>query len=232
MFKKGFTLTEILVALAIIGVISALTMPGLINNYQEKIFVTQLERVYNEVSKAVSQLMTDESVDDLTESSLVDDPEGFLNKYFDVSYVCGDLDDNSSAPNCFAASYRSLDKSESGGAAIDGTCVYLNTNASLCIDAMNPRTYNDDGTYDHEYSQVLVDVNGPEPPNIEGRDLFSFDIYDNGAIREAYDLEGAMSTDADFSVYSDKCLGRSETFNGYGAGCFTKIMEDNWKMDY
>lgn len=231
MFKKGFTLTEILVTLAIIGVISALTLPGLINNYQEKVFVAQLERVYNEVSKAVSQLMTDEAVDDLTESSLVDDPKSFLTKYFNVSYFCGDGDSNSSDPNCFASSYRSLDKSDSSAPVIGvgDVCAYLSTNASICIYPMSEKEYNDDGTVmRHEYSDVIIDVNGLEPPNIEGRDLFTFDIYDNGDIREAYDLAAAVA-ESDLDDYGDRCGGNS---TGYGVGCFTKIMNNNWKMDY
>ena len=36
MFKKGFTLAEMLISLAIIGVIAALTMPGLLNSKPKK----------------------------------------------------------------------------------------------------------------------------------------------------------------------------------------------------
>ena len=90
MKKHGFTLTEILIALAIIGVVSALTLPGLMTNYQEKTFVTQLQTTYNLITNAAAQLRTDEQVDSLAESSLASDggPAAFLQNYFDVTSMC------------------------------------------------------------------------------------------------------------------------------------------------
>ena len=90
MKKHGFTLTEILIALAIIGVVSALTLPGLMTNYQEKTFVTQLQTTYNLITNAAAQLRTDEQVDSLSESSLASSggPAAFLQNYFDVTSMC------------------------------------------------------------------------------------------------------------------------------------------------
>lgn len=48
---KGFTLAEVLVTLGIIGVVSAMTVPTLMQNYQRQSYVTQLHKVYNEFSK-------------------------------------------------------------------------------------------------------------------------------------------------------------------------------------
>src|SRR5574344_1431849 len=41
---KGFTLAEVLITLGIIGVVAALTIPTLIQNYQEKAIVTKLKQ--------------------------------------------------------------------------------------------------------------------------------------------------------------------------------------------
>ena len=41
--KKAFTLAEVLITLGIIGVVVAMTMPTLINNYQKKLAVTRLK---------------------------------------------------------------------------------------------------------------------------------------------------------------------------------------------
>ena len=40
--KVAFTLAEVLITLGIIGVVAAMTMPSLIQNYQEKATVTKL----------------------------------------------------------------------------------------------------------------------------------------------------------------------------------------------
>ncbi len=46
MKKIGFTLAEVLITLGIIGVVAALTIPTLVNNYQKKTYVTGLQRAY------------------------------------------------------------------------------------------------------------------------------------------------------------------------------------------
>ena len=42
--KLGFTLAEVLVTLGIIGVVSAMTVPTLMQNYQRQSYVTQLHK--------------------------------------------------------------------------------------------------------------------------------------------------------------------------------------------
>jgi prepilin-type N-terminal cleavage/methylation domain-containing protein len=42
--KKAFTLAEVLITLAIIGVVAALTIPTVVRNYQKTQTVTQLKK--------------------------------------------------------------------------------------------------------------------------------------------------------------------------------------------
>lgn len=51
MKKNAFTLAEVLVTLGIVGVIAAMTLPSLINKYQEKATVTKLKKFYNILSQ-------------------------------------------------------------------------------------------------------------------------------------------------------------------------------------
>ena len=48
--SSGFTLAEVLVTLGIIGVVAAMTIPTLMQNYQRQSYVTQLKKVYNELN--------------------------------------------------------------------------------------------------------------------------------------------------------------------------------------
>lgn len=57
--KNGFTLAEVLVTLGIIGVVSAMTVPTLMQNYQRDSYTTQLHKVYNEVSQAMLRVITE-----------------------------------------------------------------------------------------------------------------------------------------------------------------------------
>lgn len=52
--NKAFTLSEILITLGIIGVVSALTIPTLVNNYQKKLFVTKMKYTYSLLSNALA----------------------------------------------------------------------------------------------------------------------------------------------------------------------------------
>ena len=48
MFKiiKGFTMAEVLITLGILGVVIAMTLPGLMGKYNNKIAETRLQKFY------------------------------------------------------------------------------------------------------------------------------------------------------------------------------------------
>ena len=51
--KRAFTLAEILIALGIIGVVAALTMPILVEKHQKKVFAAKVKQTYAIVSNAL-----------------------------------------------------------------------------------------------------------------------------------------------------------------------------------
>ena len=66
----AFTLAEVLVTLGIIGVVSAMTVPTLMQNYQRQSYVTQLHKVYNELNQATLRYQTDRNALNLKEAGL------------------------------------------------------------------------------------------------------------------------------------------------------------------
>ena len=209
--KKAFTLNELLIAVAIIGIILIITVPIVFSHFNKKSQVAALQRVYTAVTNAVKLMMIDERVKSIAKSSLyfedgdtVEATAGaFLKKYFNVTKDC-----ETEPGECFAASYVNLNK-EAINLPSEGEayCVSISTNASICL--IPPAEF--------RAARVLVDVNGPARPNIAGRDLFLFYIYGDGFI-------GDRVSNADTT---EEC--RSNT---YGSGCFNRIINADWSMDY
>ena len=50
--KFAFTLSEVLITLAVIGVISAMTIPTVINKYQEQATVSKVKKIYSTMNQA------------------------------------------------------------------------------------------------------------------------------------------------------------------------------------
>ena len=53
MKKSGFTLAEVLITLAVIGVVAALTIPTLINKYNQNVAETRLKMFYSMINQAI-----------------------------------------------------------------------------------------------------------------------------------------------------------------------------------
>lgn len=205
----AFTLAEVLVTLGIIGVVSAMTLPTLVKNHQRQVYVTQLQKVYNELSQAFEQIITDSNAVNLRESKLEHDGvENFFRNYFKTVNVC-----NTSPHECFADEYKNINGTVLRTRSILGSnneviAVTLASGASVWMRQTGPGNY-----------YVYTDVNGKSGPNILGRDLFDFTINNDGQI-EVCDY---------CSNFNSDCA--SATDDTYG-GCLAKIMEDGWKMDY
>ena len=67
--NKGFTLSEILITLGIVGIVAVLTVPGVMKNYQNRLYTAQLEKIYAQLSDAAQAIMTDEHVDNFYETT-------------------------------------------------------------------------------------------------------------------------------------------------------------------
>ena len=232
--KIAFTLAEVLVTLGIIGVVSAMTVPSLMQNHQRKTYVTQLHKVYNEMQQAFLQYMTDKNAIDLREAGLtsVEETQNFMKKYLKVVSDCGqDLKEP-----CFSETYKNMN-----GAAVtlgrgwDGASVVLASGASVFIDYASKYngTVNDKTYY---YGAFVVDVNGLKGPNIVGRDLFRMYYFMDGTVDEVsgnpYCRKEGLCNGSDLKTLRENKFNASCASGTDGIGCFGKILNDNWEMTY
>ena len=174
--KKAFTLAEVLITLGIIGVIAAMTIPSLINAYQERVTVTKVQKAYSLLSLAFKQIT-----------------EAYGVPPYDYPGV------QSEGGNCLQcdAIKRDLYKSQLGGEATTNADLYrlnglgfstkydihptLILNNGMAIVFLGDRNC---GKYILHAgkvaacgmgSDIIVDVNGQNHgPNTFGKDLFGF----------------------------------------------------------
>lgn len=218
--NAGFTLAEVLVTLGIIGVISAMTLPTLVKNHQRQVYVTQLHKVYNDLSQAAERIITDSNAVNLCESKFgKEGPQLFYKNYLKTVKFCSE----SNITECFANEYKNMNGKilRTRNVVVPGSndsCAVLASGASICF--YSPHSYNG-GYFGH--SNITLDVNGKQGPNILGRDLFSFIMENDGTITTGENLETATKD------FSSMCAGANE--DAYGA-CFARILNDGWKMDY
>ena len=71
MIKRGFTLSEVLITLAVIGVVAAMTIPTLISTYKKRVVETKLQRVYSIMNNAI-KLSTIDNGETYTWSGICD----------------------------------------------------------------------------------------------------------------------------------------------------------------
>ena len=216
--KIAFTLAEVLVTLGIIGVVSAMTVPTLMQNYQRQSYVTQLHKVYNELTQAAVQYQNDKNAVDLKEAGLTSQAaaEEFIESNFKIVQNCG-----TNKTPCFANTYRKIANSQNIGWNSNRTNYVLASGATLGV-GYNPLSSDC-------LLELYVDTNGTKGPNIVGRDLWALFLYKDGSVDDFSGDPPTLTTAQRETAFTTYCT--SDNANGWN-GCFGKILNDNWQMTY
>lgn len=220
MFKKAFTLAEVLVTLGIIGVVAALTMPALVGNYKKKQTVTQLKKVYSSLLQSVESSKIENG--DIADWNWNLDAYNFFIQYlaanFQVVRNCGN---NSGCWN------------SDGGYMLKGGVYDDNPLKSYWYKILLS-----DGTFialqkqDDSHVHISVDINGEKAPNTYGKDLFVLTLTSEPFSDDYHDIASSglfmfghgLSADEIKSHY----LGCSK--NVVGLMCGAKILMDGWQI--
>lgn len=172
MKNTAFTLSEVLITLGIIGVIAALTIPGLITVQQKHAAVSGLLTAQSILSQAVKMYTaeTDEEGSIFFDTALP--VQEFAEKYFlpylKVAQICTKMPDGCWQSGDFNGYY------DLAGVKMTNTVPYslvLNNGMVLGFNKV------DDGAY--SIMSVIVDVNGKSSRNVMGKDVFSFYLFNN-----------------------------------------------------
>ena len=214
---NAFTLAEVLITLGIIGVVAAITIPGLISNYKAQRSRSQFLKVYSTLQQVFKQMESDDiSLDPATYKG----NNGPFYKTF-IKYLQAPLDCGSSVTGgylhkrpCYSPTgdknyltYDGRGQVRSGWfsdgqiALQDGSLLLFHNNYTL------------------PYIWISVDINGyASPPNRWGYDLFTFQFLD-GELKAM----GAIGTR--YTKMDTFCNEKSSDIKN-GIACAQKVIED------
>jgi len=174
--QYAFTLAEVLITLGIIGVVAAMTIPTLVNSYQEKQYVTGLQKFNSALQQAVLLWKndidcTDDAYTCLTAQNLSDNTIANFDqiaKFMRISQsTSADPNTVDWLPDNILDYYGNTATSNYGNVSHFG----LSSGAFLLNDGT---TFSMD--VDTNGFAILADVNGKKPPNRIGKDIFFLTI--------------------------------------------------------
>lgn len=209
MKKHGFTLAEVLIALAIVGVISALTLPTLVSEHRKQVNAASLSKAVSDFETAMQGLVLKEDVLDLTRTTAwsilpaagldsgtaantLNAFMGELNQGMEFkSHQSGDgfYNNNLVRPlngNNASALIQPFFTNSTAFTGKNGFTYFIRIQNPQGGGFFNNITENvarrDGVSLRSPAASVMIDVNGTEMPNMIGRDVFLFILGTDGVL--------------------------------------------------
>lgn len=242
MFKKGFTLAEVLIAIGIVGVIAAISIPTFVSNTQNQTNASKLASVMSDVETAFTSMIASEGVDDLTETEFYqafkDAPESSEAESLFGNYL--KLAGSGKVNDYYGSTY--LPHKDINGASLSVSyanpkIIYQTKNGALLLLSTTTYTITEEKAKNAGISTtqcamfITIDVNGGEKPNISARDTFVFMVAGDGTIHPAGGKVYSQFVPM-FGVWTNQGAGFGCTGSKRSMGCTARLVENNFKVDY
>lgn len=215
MYKKAFTMAEVLITLGIIGIVAAMTLPSLIGNYKKRQTVVHLKKVYSILNQAFleSQAKNGEY------KYWTDGFELGAEKYFEL-YWKPYLKYLHYCDTYQKCGYKEKSPwSKNQGGSLNYSVVVRNLRAPFILsDGTFVSISTGEGIEGEEFTNniIFVDLNAGRLPNIAGVDLFIFTRSSQNTIEPA-------GYNAKIEDVESDCKTR-------GFYCAAQIMKSGWEI--
>ena len=154
----AFTLAEVLITLGVIGIVTAMTLPTLVNKIQEKQFRVMWRKYYSDLANATLLIKANETFDGTEREAKIAE---LYSKHINNAKICSEK--NSTKEGCWDINKVIYDKNgkvtynEIGSITGGATCMNLNNSSVICFDEII----------------AIIDVNGSKNPNKIGTDIYA-----------------------------------------------------------
>ncbi len=216
--NKGFTLAEILITLGVIGVVAAMTIPGLIQKNYEKRVISQLRETQSILSQAIR--MAEEEYGTADGWCKTHDKEcaeiiaGILKPFIKLSQDCGVIDLKG---HCVInGNYKVKSGAKGLNYAIRNQVYKVVLLNGTAIWWRGPWGGGDSINGNKHSMMFYVDINGKNKPNTVGIDLFGFEVYPGSGL---IPLGSPLSS---LYTYEKDCIPK----NSDGWGCTYHVIHD------
>jgi len=224
--KKAFTLAEVLITLAIIGIVAAITIPSIVANHQKRELETRFAKMYRTVQQVVNLSVAEnggiETWGWKDERFSLEEQDEFVKKYFmpylNVAKFCSASD---KPAKCLpGATYKYLTGANWNITNGQHPSVLLADGSAIIF------YFREDCLNKNERCLTFeVDTNGAAKPNVIGRDAFGFSFYPTGEF-------APCGTAKPSAAYTKEEVLSNCGGGGNGALCPLRIIADGFKMNY
>lgn len=222
--KKGFTLAEVLITLAVIGIIASITIPNIINAQNDKEILARLKKSYSILSQTLMSAQafngsyTGWGLQDNSNASSKHTYDNYIAPYVKTMKRC------INEAGCWTNEItKSLDGRTTAAGAFDtgmgqNNVTFILTDGSIVsMDIYGNDVESVFGVTENLSYPTLtfaVDINGDKGPNQLGRDVFMFVLTKNGLVPAGIDNSSA-------NCYA----GSTDGYAGYD--CAAKALKNN-----
>ena len=227
--KFAFTLAEVLITLGIIGIVAAITIPGLISNKQKMEIETKLREDYS----IIQQSMKMSENDGLTIDPYMPEPVQEIQKWFDTFLAPYMKYSNACVEK------KGCWQSDGPTKNLAGEIAYCSrTGIGVGYGILTMRLINGTNLNFDSYSKedakrylglittnkvlaIFIDVNGDRKPNIIGKDIFIAILTEDGIVP-------AGISESNEKV-DENCSSNSTDINA-GYYCLLKVKNNGWEI--
>ena len=255
MRKKGFTIAEVLVTMAVVGIIVALTIPTFVDNTKKRTWANSLSTSVTNLETSLKALLMRENVYSLYDTTMMKNVGNTLNNSSSTSTLnkfsagLGEVlaisKSYQKCENCYTKKIKSISNTEisyfnaAGFEGKNAAVYWFNINKTTNL--QNAKEQEDIHTYGGNlyelFAELYIDVNGAKKPNTVGRDIFRFYVGTDGTVypyggpdASIYLTNSTNKTWDSSSAGEYKCLDNNIGSPGYG--CTARLIENRYKMDY
>ncbi|MDE6138500.1 MAG: prepilin-type N-terminal cleavage/methylation domain-containing protein [Candidatus Gastranaerophilales bacterium] len=209
--KNGFTLSEMLITLGVLGLLGILVLPGLIKDTTNKASITLLQSIISNINDTVQNELMRTKATTMADTKIYTSPSSFLNDLGAVKTAEASLN-----PVFYPdEGYKSISGAAPSISSGNITSAILKNGAGIGIIPALPNPH------------FIVDINGSKGPNIVGVDYFEFSIMGSNDYTTGQHI-------GDLGYIIDKTTAELKTncSKGSGPSCFQLLISSGFDHNY